>query len=69
MIIWDDEALILSARAKIEKEPNYSNVAAALAVNALYKEVFRYTAFEIIIIRGSGKASIEYEIVPINQWH
>ena len=36
-----DEALILSARAKIEKEPNYSNVAAALAVNALYKEVFR----------------------------
>ena len=36
-----DEALILSARAKIEKEPNYSNVAAALAVNALFKEVFR----------------------------
>ena len=36
-----DEALILSARAKIEKEPNYSNVASALAVNALYKEVFR----------------------------
>jgi len=36
-----DEALILSARAKIEKEPNYSNAAAALAVNALYKEVFR----------------------------
>jgi len=36
-----DEALILSARAKIEKEPNYSNVAAALAVNALYKEVFK----------------------------
>ena len=31
-----DEALILSARAKIEKEPNYSKVAAALAVNALY---------------------------------
>ena len=36
-----DEALILSARAKIEKEPNYSKAAAALAVNALYKEVFR----------------------------
>ncbi len=36
-----DEALILSARAKIEKEPNYSKVASALAVNALYKEVFR----------------------------
>jgi len=36
-----DDALILSARAKIEKEPNYSKVAAALAVNALYKEVFR----------------------------
>ena len=36
-----DEALILSARAKIEKEPNYSKVAAALAANALYKEVFR----------------------------
>ena len=36
-----DEALILSTRAKIEKEPNYSKVAAALAANALYKEVFR----------------------------
>ena len=36
-----DDALILSARAKIEKEPNYSKVAAALAANALYKEVFR----------------------------
>jgi ribonucleoside-diphosphate reductase alpha chain len=36
-----DESLILSARAKIEKEPNYSKVAAALAINALYKEVFR----------------------------
>jgi len=36
-----DDALILSTRAKIEKEPNYSKVAAALAVNALYKEVFR----------------------------
>ena len=36
-----DEALILSARAKIEKEPNYSKVASALAANALYKEVFR----------------------------
>ena len=30
-----DDALILSARAKIEKEPNYSKVAAALAANAL----------------------------------
>ena len=36
-----DDALILSARAKIEKEPNYSKVAGALAANALYKEVFR----------------------------
>lgn len=36
-----DDALILSTRAKIEKEPNYSKVAAALAANALYKEVFR----------------------------
>ncbi len=36
-----DDALILSARAKIEKEPSYSKVAANLAVNALYKEVFR----------------------------
>ncbi len=32
-----DDALILSARAKIEKEPNYSKVAGALAANALYK--------------------------------
>ena len=36
-----DKALIMSARAKIEKEPNYSKVASALAANALYKEVFR----------------------------
>ena len=36
-----DKSLISSASSKIEKEPNYSKVAAALAVNALYKEVFR----------------------------
>jgi ribonucleoside-diphosphate reductase alpha chain len=36
-----DKALILSAREKIEKEPNYSYVAARLLLNNLYKEVFR----------------------------
>ena len=36
-----DKALILSAREKIEKEPNYSYVAARLLLNSLYKEVFR----------------------------
>ena len=36
-----DKALILSAREKIEKEPNYSFVAARLLLNTLYKEVFR----------------------------
>lgn len=36
-----DEALILSAREKIEKEPNYSYAAACLLTNCLYKEVFR----------------------------
>ena len=36
-----DESLILSARSKIEKDPEYSKVASRLAVNALYKEVFK----------------------------
>ena len=36
-----DQALILSAREKIEKEPNYSLAAARLVLNNLYKEVFR----------------------------
>jgi len=36
-----DQALILSAREKIEKEPDYSFAAARLLLNALYKEVFR----------------------------
>ena len=35
-----DKALILSSRSKIEKEPNYSYVAARLLLNNLYKEVF-----------------------------
>jgi len=35
-----DQALILSAREKIEKEPNYSFAAAQLLLNNLYKEVF-----------------------------
>lgn len=33
-----DQALILSAREKIEKEPDYSFAAARLLLNALYKE-------------------------------
>ena len=36
-----DQALILSAREKIEKEPNYSYAAAGLLLNSLYKEVFK----------------------------
>ena len=36
-----DQALILSAREKIEKEPNYSYAAAGLLLNTLYKEVFK----------------------------
>jgi len=36
-----DQALILSAREKIEKEPNYSRAAAQLLLNTLYKEVFK----------------------------
>lgn len=35
-----DKALILSARAKIEKEPNYSYVAARMLLTCLYKESF-----------------------------
>ncbi len=36
-----DQALILSAREKIEKEPNYSYAASRLLLNCLYKEVFK----------------------------
>ena len=36
-----DQALILSAREKIEKEPNYSFAAARLLLNNLYKGVFK----------------------------
>ena len=36
-----DKALVLSAREKIEKEPNYSYAAAKLLLNCLYKEVFK----------------------------
>ena len=36
-----DQALILSAREKIEKEPNYSYAAARILLNCLYKEVFK----------------------------
>ena len=36
-----DQALVLSAREKIEKEPNYSLAAARLLLNCLYKEVFK----------------------------
>lgn len=36
-----DQALVLSAREKIEKEPNYSLVGARLLLNCLYKEVFK----------------------------
>ena len=39
-----DQALILSAREKIEKEPNYSYAAAGLLLNNLYKEVFKESA-------------------------
>ena len=35
-----DKALIMSARQKIEKEPNYSYVAARLLLSSIYKEVF-----------------------------
>lgn len=36
-----DQALVLSAREKIEKEPQYSFAAAQLLLNCLYKEVFK----------------------------
>ena len=36
-----DQALILSAREKIEKEPNYSYASARILLNCLYKEVFK----------------------------
>lgn len=35
-----DQALILSARSKIEKAPEYSTAAARLLLNSLYKEVY-----------------------------
>ena len=36
-----DQALILSSREKIQKEPNYTFVAARLLLNTVYKEVFK----------------------------
>ena len=36
-----DQALVLSAREKIEKEPNYSYAASRLLSNCIYKEVFK----------------------------
>jgi ribonucleoside-diphosphate reductase alpha chain len=36
-----DQALVFSAREKIEKEPNYSYAASGLLLNCLYKEVFK----------------------------
>ena len=36
-----DQALILSSREKIQKEPNYSFVASRLLLNTVYKEVFK----------------------------
>ena len=38
-----DKALIMSARSKIEKEPNYTYVGARMLLNNLYKEVFGET--------------------------
>jgi len=35
-----DKALVMSARAKMEKEPNYSHVAARLLLGNIHKEVF-----------------------------
>ena len=35
-----DKALVMSARAKMEKEPNYSYVAARLLLGNIHKEVF-----------------------------
>ncbi len=35
-----DKALIMSAKSKIEKEPNYSYAASRLLANTIYKEVF-----------------------------
>lgn len=39
-----DGALIKSARSLIEQEPNYSNVAARILLNTIYKEVFNESA-------------------------
>lgn len=36
-----DKALIMSARQKIEKEPNYSHVASKLLLGTIHKEVFK----------------------------
>ena len=43
-----DKALIMSARSKIEKEPNYSYVAARMLLNNLYKEAFGQTVDSVI---------------------
>ena len=54
-----DKALVLSAREKIEKEPNYSYAAAGLLLNCLYKEVFKEgvdsEAFELQYRKSNSK--------------
>ena len=54
-----DKALILSAREKIEKEPNYSYAAARLLLNNLYKEVFKEGVDSDLLDRHYRKSFVD----------
>jgi ribonucleoside-diphosphate reductase alpha chain len=64
-----DKALILSARAKIEREPEYSYVAASLLLNSLYKEVFGAGVDDELFEEQYRQAFIEniYQLVELGR--
>jgi ribonucleoside-diphosphate reductase alpha chain len=61
-----DEALILSARSKIEKEPNYSYVAARLLLSTIYKDIFKVSYTEKNFDKLYKKSFIENVKMGVN---
>ena len=65
-----DIALIMSARSKIEQEPNYTYVATNLLLSSLYKEVFGKSVNGDFEERGRNKRSVwSINIKPYREAH
>ena len=62
-----DQALILSARDKIYKEPNYSFAAARMLLNCLYKEVFKEGADSDILELQYKKSFVQNVKILVKQ--